>query len=188
MTRVGTFVPGQIPVSTQSEELILKYSVGAARVQFVGYAAAFSRWFGENWDVWQAPGLGRYSFDGPAGWLGYHVVRNVEEIDVSPNRANALTNVYSMLRNMAFDWTLPGSSIFFLILSTLASLAYVKVCGHNARYIPLVVLYYQIALYVTGFALRTTVTDVAWVLFAGYLWLVSGAESKGYLSEVQMTR
>ena len=71
MARMGTFVSRQNPVSTQSEEILLKHSVGAAKVQFVGYAAAFSRWFGENWDVWQAPGLGRYSFDGPAGWLGY---------------------------------------------------------------------------------------------------------------------
>jgi len=84
---------------------------------------------------------------------------------------------------MAFDWTLPGSSIVFLILSALASLAYVKVCGHNARYIPLIVLYYEIALYVTGFALRTTVTDVAWIVFASYLWSVSGAQSRGWLSE-----
>jgi len=183
MVRVGTFVPSQIPVSTQSEEIMLKYSVGAAKVQFVGYAAAFSRWFGENWDVWQTPGLGRYSFDGPAGWLGYNTVRNVEQIDISANRTNALTNIYSTLRSMAFDWTLPGSSIFFLILSALASLAYVKVCGHNARYIPLIVLYYEIALYVTGFALRTTVTDVAWIVFASYLWSVSGAQSRGWLSE-----
>jgi len=190
MTRVGTFVPGKIPVSTQSEELILKYSVGAAKVQFVGYAAAFSIWFAENWDVWQAPGLGRYSFDGPVGWFGYKVVRNPEPINLAhyASASNSDTNVFSVLRHMAFDWTLPGSSIFFLILSALASLAYVKVCGHEARYIPLVVLYYQIALYVTGFALRTTVTDVAWVLFAGYLWLVSGAESRGYLSGVQVTR
>jgi hypothetical protein len=188
LTRMGTFVPGKFSVPAQGEAIVLKYSVGLAKVQFVGYAAAFSRWFGENWDVWQAPGLGRYGFDGPAGWLGYKVVRNAEEIDISPNRANALTNVYGMLRHMALDWTLPGSAIFFLILSALASLAYVKVCGHDARYIPLVILYYQIALYVTAFALRTTVTDVAWVLFAGYLWLASGAESRGYLSEVPVTR
>ena len=77
----------------------------------------------------------------------------------------------------------PGSSIFFLILSALASLAYVRVCRHNARYIPLIVLYYQIALYVTAFALRTTVTDVAWIGFASYLWLVSGSQSRGWLSE-----
>jgi hypothetical protein len=84
---------------------------------------------------------------------------------------------------MALDWTLPGSSIFFLILSALASLAYVKVCGRNAGYIPATVLYYQIAMYVTGFALRFTLSDAAWVLFASYLWLVSGAELRGYLSE-----
>ncbi len=183
MARMGTFGQSQFPVSTQSEEILLKYSLSAARVQFVGYPVAFSKWFGEKWDVWQAPGLGVYSFDGPAGWLGYKVLRNVEQIDISPNRSNALTNVYSTLRFMAFDWTLPGSSIFLLILSALASLAYVKVCGHNARYIPLIVLYYEIALYVTGFALRTTVTDVAWIVFAGYLWLVSGAQSRGWLSE-----
>jgi len=183
MVRMGTFAPRRIPVSTQGEEVLLKYSLSAARVQFVGYAAAFSKWFGENWDVWQAPGLGRYGFDGPAGWLGYRVVRNFEQIDLSPNRSSALTNVFSMLFPMALDWTLPGSSIFFLVLSALASLAYVKVCRHNAGYIPLTVLYYEIALYVTGFALRSTVTDVAWVLFACYLWLVSGAELRGYLSQ-----
>ncbi len=185
MARTGTFVSRQNSLSTQSEEILLKYDLGAAKVQFVGYAAAFSSWFGENWDVWQAPGLGRYSFDGPAGWLGYGVVRNPEPINLAhyASARNSDTNVFSMLRHMAFDWTLPGSSIFFLILSALASLAYVKVCVHDARYIPLVVLYYQIALYVTGFALRMTLTDVAWVLFAGYLWMVSGAESRGYLSE-----
>ena len=183
VVRMGTYAPGSTPVATQGEEVLVKYSLGAARVQFVGYAAAFSSWFDENWDVWQAPGLGRYGFDGPAGWLGYRVQRNPEEIDISPNANGNNTNVFSALRHMAFDWTLPGSSIFFLILSALASLAYVKVCGHNAGYIPPTVLYYQIALYVTGFALRNTVPDAAWVLFASYLWLVSGAEPRGYLSE-----
>jgi len=183
LIRMGTFAPSSTPVSTQREEVLVKYSLSAARVQFVGYPAAFSTWFGENWDVWQTPGLGRYGFDGPAGWIGYRVVRNFEQIDLSPNRSGALTNVFSMLFPMALDWTLPGSSIFFLVLSALASLAYVKVCRHNAGYIPLTVLYYEIALYVTGFALRSTVTDVAWVLFACYLWLVSGAELRGYLSE-----
>ncbi len=185
MARMGTFVPRQIPVTSQSEEIILKYSLGAAKVQFVGYPAAFSKWFGENWDVWQAPALGLNSFDGPAGWLGYRIARNPEPINLAhyARASDSDTNVFSMLRHMAFDWTLPGSSIFFLILSALASLAYVKVCGHDARYIPLIVLYYQIALYVTGFALRYTLTDVAWVLFAGYLWLVSGGESRGSLSE-----
>jgi hypothetical protein len=181
--RMGTFAPSSTPVSTQGEEVLVKYSLRAARVQFVGYAAAFSTWFGENWDVWQTPGLGRYGFVGPAGWLGYKVRQNTEEIDISPNANGDNTNVYSGLRPMAFDWTLPGSSIFFLILSALASLAYVKVCGHNAGYIPPTVLYYQIALYVTGFALGVTVMNAAWVLFASYLWLVSGAEPRGYLSE-----
>ena len=186
MVRMDTFAPGAIPVSTQRQEVIVKYSVRSAEVQFVGHAAAFSKWFSENWDVWQAPGLGLYSFDGPAGWLGYRVERNPEQINVSPY-ANAngsdLTNVFSALRHMALDWTLPGSSIFLLILSALASLAYVNVCGQNAVYIPATVLYYQIALYVTSFALRHTVIDVAWVLFASYLWLVSGAEPRGSLSE-----
>ena len=184
MTRTGAFTQSSIPVSTLRSEALLKYSLGAAKVQFVGYAAAFSKWFGENWDVWQTPGLGRYSFDGPAGWLGYRVVRNPEPINVSPHATAHYsdTNIFSTFRHMALDWTLPGSSIFFLILSALASLAYVKVCGHNAGYIPLTVLYYQIALNVTGFALRPTVTDVAWILFASYLWLVSGAESLRLLS------
>src|SRR5208283_62697 len=73
MTRTGAFTQSSIPVSTLRSEALFKYSLGAAKVQFVGYAAAFSKWFGENWDVWQAPGLGRYGFDGPAGWLGYRV-------------------------------------------------------------------------------------------------------------------
>ena len=194
VVRMGTFLPGAIPVSAQYEEVVLKYSLGAAKVQIVGYAAAFSKWFDDNWDVWQTPGLGSYSFDGPAGWLGYSMGRNPDPIEVSPYgrgpedvlsdgrvlTSNSETNVFSALRQMAFDWTLPGSSIFFLILSVVASFAYVKVCGRNAAYIPLTVLYYQIALYVTSFALRNTVTDGAWVLFAGYLWLVSGADSSGF--------
>jgi len=117
LIRMGTFAPSSTPVSTQREEVLVKYSLSAARVQFVGYPAAFSTWFGENWDVWQTPGLGRYGFDGPAGWIGYRVVRNFEQIDLSPNRSGALTNVFSMLFPMALDWTLPGSSIFFLVLS-----------------------------------------------------------------------
>lgn len=186
VARMGVFAPGAIPVSTQREEVLVKFSVRTAEVQYVGYAAAFSRWFSENWDVWKAPALGLYCFDGPAGWLGYRILRNPEPINVSPY-ANAngseLTNVFSLLRQMAFDWTLPGSSIFLLILSVLASLAYVKVCGHNAAYIPAIVLYYEIALYVTSFGLRSTVTDAAWFLFACYLWSVSSAEPRGSLSE-----
>jgi len=187
MRMSGTFDPGPDSIATtEGQEILLKFSVGSARIQFVGYAPAFSRWFTENWDVWQAPGLGLNSFDGPAGWLGYKITRNPEEINLTPYANKSIadrTNVYSTLRQMALDWTLPGSSIFLLILSALASLAYVEVCGRNAGYIPLIVLYYQIAMYVTGFALRNTVTDAAWVLFACYLWVVSGAELRGYLAD-----
>ncbi len=186
LTRMGTFAPGLTSGSTQGEveELLVKFSLRAAEVQYVGYTAAFSRWFSESWDVWHAPGLGLYAFDGPAGWFGYKVDRNPDEINLSPYASaekSYNTNVYSVLRPMALDWTLPGSSIFILILSALASLAYAKVCGHNAGYIPLIVLFYEISLYVTGFALRNTVIDAAWVLFACYLWLTSSAELRGYL-------
>jgi hypothetical protein len=183
--RMGMLAQRPTPVAMLYAETQVKGNLRSVRVQVVGYATTFSKWFSENWDVWQAPGLGRYSFDGPAGWLGYRS-KLPEEINISPyadaSRFDA-TNVYSALRQMALDWTLPGSSIFFLILSALASLAYVKVCGRNAGYIPATVLYYQIAMYVTGFALRFTLSDAAWVLFASYLWLVSGAELRGYLSE-----
>jgi hypothetical protein len=176
---------GASSVSSQEQKELVKFSIRTAEVQFVGYAAAFSRWFDENWDVWQAPDLGLNCFDGPAGWFGISMVRNAEPINVAPNAntSSEETNVFSALRQMAFDWTLPGSSIFFLIFTFMASLAYVKVCGQKAAYIPLIVLYYEIGLYVTSFALRNTVTDAAWILFAGYMWLASGAGLRGYSHE-----
>jgi hypothetical protein len=184
MLRMEFFVAKSVPEATQREQVLVKAGIRAAEVQFVGHASAFSTWFSENWDVWQAPDLGKNAFNGPAGWLGYKIVRNADEINLSPNSEyNDHTNVYSTLRMMAFDWTLPGSAVFLMLFSALASFAYVKVCEHNAGYIPFVILYYLVAMYVTSFPLGSTVVDVAWVVFAIYLWSVSGAEARGYFAE-----
>ena len=75
-----------------------------------------------------------------------------------------------MLRHMALDWTLPGSAVFLFFMSLFASLAYARVRAGSVACIPFTAMFYFIAMYVTGFALRTTVSDVAWVMFALYLW------------------
>ncbi len=154
---------------------VVSYSLSSAKNQYVGYIAAFSDWSSRNWDVWETPGLGIYSFDGPAGWFGYEVVRNPEPIQLSPESEASLTNIFSMFRQMALDWTLPGSAVFLFLMSVFATFAYARVRAGSVACIPLTAIFYWIALYVAGFALRSTVTDASWLMFATYLWLACSA-------------
>jgi len=162
-----------------SHEKVISYGLAGAKNQYVGYIGAFSKWFSENWDRSDPPGFGIYSFDGPAGWFGYKVVRNPEPILLTPGGSSASeTNIYSMLRHMALDWTLPGSAVFLFLMSVFASLAYARVRAGSVACIPFIAMFYWIALYVTGFAMRSTVSDVAWAMFALYLWIACSPDSE----------
>jgi oligosaccharide repeat unit polymerase len=154
-----------------SQEKIIDYGLGTAKNEYVGYLGAFSKWFSENWDRSDTPGLGVNSFDGPAGWFGYKIVRNPEPIQLTPGVPASQTNIFSMFRHMALDWTLPGSALFLFLISVGASLAYTRVRAGSIACIPFTAMFYWIALRVTDFALRSTVSDLAWVMFALYLWI-----------------
>jgi len=158
-------------INAQLHDESLGYALGTAKNQYVGYLAAFSRWFSENWDRSESPGFGIYSFDGPAGWLGYKLVRFPEPIQLTPGVPASETNIYSMLRQMAFDWTLPGSAVFLFLMTVLGSLAYARVRAGSIACIPFTAMFYWVAMYVTGFAMRSTVPDGAWAMFALYLWV-----------------
>jgi len=160
-------------ISEQREDESLDHALDTARNQYVGYIGAFSGWLSENWDRSDTPGLGVNSFDGPAGWFGYKIVRNPEPVQLTPGVSASETNIFSMFRHMALDWTLPGSALFLFLISVGASLAYTRVRAGSVACIPFAAMFYWIALRVTDFALRSTVSDVAWVMFALYLWIAS---------------
>ncbi len=177
--RMGLFGTSAIGWAATGDSTIA-YGLASAKNEYVGYIAAFSDWFSRNWDVWQTPGFGVNSFAGPAGWLSDQVAHFVEPIQLSPDDAT-LTNVFSIFRMMALDWTLPGSAVFMLLMSLLASIAYARVRAGSVACIPFVALFYLIALYVTGFALHTTVADAAWLMFAVYLWIAcSGTAERDF--------
>ncbi len=170
--RMGTFGTSAIGWAATRERTVA-YSLTSAKNEYVGYIASFSDWFSENWDVWETPGLGVNSFAGPAAWLGLNDAgQSVEPIQVSADSEATQTNVFSMFRQMALDWTLPGSAVFLLIMSFLASIAYARVRAGSVACIPFLALFDFIALYVTGFALHTTLADAAWLMFALYVWAV----------------
>jgi hypothetical protein len=152
-----------------------RFLLAVARNQYVGHVSAFSGWLANHWDAWETPGLGRYDFAGPVGWLGVRVTRSPEAIHVSADPDEPVTNVYGLFRPLALDWTLPGSALVLLLLTLLASLAYAVVRGGRPRAIPLLVWYYQMAVYVTGPPFTQTVFDGGLVLFGLYcLFAVSG--------------
>src|SRR5208282_2877279 len=96
----------------------IAYSLSITKTHYVGYIASFSDWFSRNWDIWVPPEFGINSFHGPAGWLGYGVgAPRFDEVEILPGSDTTLTNVYSMFRHMALDWTLPGSAVFLFLMS-----------------------------------------------------------------------
>jgi hypothetical protein len=178
--RMDVFNPiyDNLPGAGQNrQETAMEYSLSSARIQYVGYIATFSEWLSENWDVWEPPHLGLYTFDGPAGWLGYTVERNFEAIQISPDPNVDTTNVYSLFRTMAFDWTIPGSAAVLLLITALAGLADRRVRAGSIALVPLLALFYQQALYLTSSVMRHTVTDGAWLMFAIYVWLDSSPKT-----------
>ncbi len=177
LLRTNTFSESPVvtAINEQQEDESLSYALDCAKNQYVGYVAAFSRWFSENWDRSETPGFGIYSFDGPARWLGYNLARLPEPIQLTPGVSSSETNIFSMLRQMAFDWTLPGSAVFLFLMSVFASLAYERVRAGSIACIPFTAMFYWVAMYVTGFAMRNTIIDVSWAMFALYLWIACSA-------------
>ncbi len=171
LVRVDAFDPRFSLVSGSSQKEVTQISLSDAKNHYVGCVPLFSQWFSDYWDVWDTPGFGYWSFDGPVGWLGYKIKRSLESVQVSPDPDAPRTNIFSPFCYMALDWTLPGSAVVLLIMSFAASIADRKVRAGNVACLPFTAFFYQFALYPMTPITRYTVVDGAWLMLVIYVWL-----------------
>jgi oligosaccharide repeat unit polymerase len=109
-----------------------------------GHAPAFSLWFKTAWNEKEEISYGTATFEGVFNALGLKGMVKVdsgEEIAIS---STARTNIYSMFRQFAQDFTFSGSLLFLFILGLIAGLLYNKVGNGSLLLMPLLIAVYAL--------------------------------------------
>ncbi len=157
-----------------SIEEALEYGLENAKAAYVGSLAAFSGWFARNWDTADAPAWGRYTFASTLQWFGARY-RRFPDAQISPDPDAPVTNVYTIYRQFAEDFTLPGAGVLTFLIGLAGGWSYIAVGRGSLLALPPLVLFYQISLgSLTGFALRDTTLQVAFALLVCYVLATAG--------------
>ena len=145
---VGLFVVGQSlrgGKELSRETLSGMMMAPGTRVATLGYLSVFTSWLQASWGEheYTTPDLGAYTLAGPFSLLGISQREQGlyadEFYEVEPG---GFTNIYTVLRGVIEDFTLPGSLVFFYVFGLLGGLAYKKTVNGEIRYtLPLLVFY-----------------------------------------------
>src|SRR5579863_3909390 len=155
------------PIRRDAKFNPVQFGLAQAQTAYVGSLAAFSSWFEDNWSSFPAPGLGRYSFASAYQWLGGgHQFQRFDETQVSSEDPDApTTNVFTIYRYWAEDFTLPGSAFLVLLLGVMGGWSYRSVQNGAFSRVPFLALFYQIGFVsLAGFAMRDTTIQGAFLL------------------------
>ena len=106
-----------------------------------GHASAFSQWFQRAWSESENPRFGAATFGGVLTILGVRerVNTKAEAIYIS---SEGKTNIYSIFRRYAEDFSFAGSLLFLFIVGLIASIVYIKVGEGSLMLMPLLIAVY----------------------------------------------
>ncbi|MGH7842297.1 MAG: O-antigen polymerase [Candidatus Binataceae bacterium] len=151
----------------------VEWGLANAKSAFVGSLPAFSHWFEDKWDVGTPQTWGAYAFATDLQWLGVPS-ENFSEVPVSPDLDAPPTNMFTIYRIFAQDFGVPGSALFMLLFGILGGWAYESVKRGNLASAPFLIVFYQISfISLTGFGLRGTTLQGAFLLLIIFMWWAS---------------
>jgi oligosaccharide repeat unit polymerase len=151
----------------------VQFGLSNAKAAYIGSMAAFSGWFGRSWDTVPTPTLGERTFASAYQWLYPNKpFGRFDEEQVSPDPDAPTTNVCTIYRVLGEDFTLPGSALLILLLGIFGGWAYESVRQGAFHHIPYLAVYYEIAFVsLTGFGMRDTTLQAAFLLFVFFVRL-----------------
>ncbi len=145
---VGLFVVGQslrggkeLSRETLSEMLMAP----GTRAATLGHLSVFTSWLQVSWDSQEnaSPAMGAFTLAGPFSLLGLSEREQglyADEFhEVEPG---GFTNIYTVLRGVIEDFTLPGSLVFFFAFGFLGGVAYQKAVNGDIRYTLILLVFY----------------------------------------------
>jgi oligosaccharide repeat unit polymerase len=157
-----------IQVIRENNADAIRTSIEKSRVSMLTSPILFSQWLEDNYYKLDFAGgtksfsgltdlLGFSETDQGLGWQGTTVQTKIGELT---------PNVYTAFRQIVEDFTIIGSMFFFLLLGVLSGMAYKKVERGNAKWYPILTLFYSITLssYIANWMAYTSLI-VAWFFF-----------------------
>lgn len=143
-----------------------------ARIGLTGHMSVLGTWYALEGSEYSPPGYGHYTFAGVADKLGISD-RKLGVFDVPVELQSGLsTNIYTVLRYLIEDFTVPGALLMFILLSLAAGQGVVALrAGRLIAATPLAI-YLTFVLFspiTTAFAYNSIV--VALALYAGMMSL-----------------
>lgn len=143
----------------------------SVRINLFGSPSVFSHWLKDNWD-YSSPYLGAKTFGGLADLFGIAVRGQGlgwEGMSL-PGFQGFTPNVYTAMRQLIEDFTLPGTITLMFGIGIVTGMAYRRVCEGHVSWIPLLTLFYGVTLgsYLANWLNYNTIL-FAWILFFFYL-------------------
>lgn len=161
----------------QSNTILIDQLILKLKVYFFGYLPAFSSWIDKYHN--DHLGLGTVTFAGPFNLLGL-IQRKLGFYEDIVVLGSSHTNVYTAIRGLITDFSLPGTLILSVLIGCVMSIAFRK-CLNGASYwlIPLT-MFYAFTLYsplISIFNYNSVM--VAWVMmFSLFAIIPNSAEEK----------
>lgn len=113
-----------------------------AIVYLFGHAPAFSQWLKTAWSENEEITFGASTFQGVCKMLGIMGKVNANPEDEIYIAGDKKTNIYSVFRRFAEDFSFAGSLLFLFLFGLLASIVYTKVGEGSLMLMPLLIAVY----------------------------------------------
>lgn len=171
---LAVMVSSLVLLARYGEDLDSFYALIWPRVRgdIVGHLPAFSEWLHGFLREGQAPSYGAYTFAGIFDVLGIKTrsLGMYEEIvTVGQGDLAFETNIYTVLRGLVQDFTLPGSLVVLFLLGVGSGKAYRAVISGTRGMVPVLATFYCFTLWshIVSFAAYNTLI-LAYLLFLAY--------------------
>lgn len=158
---------GEIPTI---DKIIKRSSNANVKVGILGHASAFSQWFEQNWNRDNKLMFGYMTFQGVYNLFGIEKSEMNDIADpVNVSFGKTTTNIYSIFRRFAEDYSFSGSLLFLFFLGIITVAVYQKVEKGSVIFMPLLIaLYAIISLQITPI-FRFTSTVIAMLIVQIYV-------------------
>lgn len=170
----GMFRSGRVGVSHVAASLPNLFSA------FLGSVPAFSAWIGRAWDAPVPLGLGSSTLAGPLGLLF-----SIKRAHFSPmivghgNINSAPTTVYTLFREVIYDYSLPGALIILILFGFMGGLAWRGALSRRWLGVAILTAFYLVIMTsFVGSPFAYTTILVGWIMFAVTLFLERGLWKK----------
>ena len=148
-------------------ELVADLVIERLKAYLFGYLAAFSNWITMVYDGGNQFGLA--TFAGPLSLSGL-VERKLGSYGPILISGDLSTNIYSALRGLIVDFSIPGTGIIMILIGCLGSVIYQKVIQGKFFFLVPLTLFYAFTLYsplISIFHYNSLI--MSWVILAAFL-------------------